>query len=123
MRYFVLCATLLLAGCSTVGLQKGADNQITVVELTTEQVAAVQAGVKDALKDPYSAVFGSAKASPQTDGKLRVCGFVNAKNAMGGYVGNSPYVGTLNGDAFVVEVMGPDALYGFDLCKQMGVTG
>lgn len=44
--------------------------------------------IKKMLNDPESAQFSSLQ-----DGKKKgdVCGFVNAKNRMGGYVGNTPF--------------------------------
>lgn len=40
--------------------------------------------VKERLKDPFSAQFRAVQSLPE---KNRVCGQVNARNAMGGYVG------------------------------------
>jgi hypothetical protein len=35
------------------------------------------------------------RASQAADGTVYVCGLVNAKNAFGGYVGDTPYFGIL----------------------------
>jgi hypothetical protein len=45
--------------------------------------------VRGQLKDPDSAKFTNVRKS--RDGS-HVCGYVNAKNSMGGYVGNQPFI-------------------------------
>ncbi len=47
--------------------------------------AKIQTLVKSRLNDPESAMFSDVKYFPDTGGG---CGFVNARNRMGGYVGN-----------------------------------
>lgn len=51
-------------------------------EPTPEELAIEM--VKERLKDPYSAQFRNVRLQPEAG---RVCGQVNARNAMGGYVG------------------------------------
>lgn len=64
--------------------------------ITAEDVTAIEAGVRSGLKDPASATFGpSMKAMLRTDGMVTVCGYVNAKNSYGGYVGMQPFMGLL----------------------------
>jgi hypothetical protein len=48
--------------------------------------------VKDGLSDPDSALFKDDREYAQKDGKVVVCGRVNAKNRMGGYVGYRMYI-------------------------------
>lgn len=48
-----------------------------------------QQKVKKHLRDPDSAQFRNIRANPKTD---VTCGFVNAKNRMGGYVGERQFV-------------------------------
>ncbi|MCH8622542.1 hypothetical protein [Undibacterium sp. TS12] len=52
--------------------------------------------VREALKDPDSAVFRDVKYFRKTKG---VCGLVNAKNSLGGYVGFNDFM--LNADGKV----------------------
>ena len=62
------------------------------VDLSAEQIGAVEKAVKSTLKDPYSAVL--SQMSGTTDGSaVFVCGLWNAKNSMGGYGGEFPYFG------------------------------
>ncbi|PRA87653.1 hypothetical protein CQ054_04355 [Ochrobactrum sp. MYb29] len=84
---------LALGGCQSA---LGPKPPTTPIALNDTQVQIVKDGLKKALKDPDSAVFGSMKAS-QSDKKgiMNVCGTVNAKNSFGGFSGQSPYVGVL----------------------------
>lgn len=50
--------------------------------------AAAQALVRSRLRDPESARFGKVWAGRQG----AVCGYVNARNAFGGYTGQQPWV-------------------------------
>jgi hypothetical protein len=70
------------------------------VILTEAQIAAVKAYVAESLKDPESARFRGIKATgevfPHKDTGLPtfsgiVCGYVNAKNSYGAYVGMMPF--------------------------------
>lgn len=69
--------------------------QLTPTALNKKQMEAVRAGVRDKLRDPESARFGSAVAGKDSKGFITVCGWVNAKNAYGGYTGDQPYMGLL----------------------------
>ena len=51
-----------------------------------------QKAVKSILKDPDSAKFGKTTLLKGADGKDYACVTVNAKNAMGGYVGDKQSV-------------------------------
>lgn len=70
---FQLFAALLIAG-SLVGC--GGEGE-------------AKTAVKALLNDPESAQFSSLQPGK---GKGDVCGLVNAKNRMGGYVGNTPFM-------------------------------
>lgn len=64
------------------------------MSLDNEHVAAVQNAVRAVLKDPGSAQFGSGQLSAARDAKgtITVCGFVNARNSFGGFVGAQPFL-------------------------------
>lgn len=66
--FLAILAAIALAGCSSEGVAKDA--------------------VKRLLNDPESARFSELNPGKQ---KGDVCGFVNAKNKMGGYVGDTPF--------------------------------
>lgn len=83
------------------------------IELTPSRRAAVEAGVRESLKDPESARFGRMWAARQDD-TIHVCGYVNAKNSFGGYTGDSLFAGILvegtRGRVFLnAGILGPDA--------------
>lgn len=92
------------------------------VPLTKAQQSAVKKAVLADLRDPESARFGDMRAGREGT-TLWVCGTVNAKNAMGGYVGHLPggaYMGRFQGATFIVEEMGPRALG--ERCARLGVA-
>ena len=81
----------------------------TSATLTEKQKQVVRTGVTASLKDPTSARFGSSfVAAKGTSGRIVVCGFVNAKNSFGGYVGEAPFIGLINsaGDNFHMDHLG-----------------
>lgn len=51
-------------------------------------VAVAESAVREGLRDPESARFRAVKRSATTGA---VCGYLNAKNAYGGYVGEAPF--------------------------------
>lgn len=70
----------------------------TPVTLTPQQVEALHAAFRRALKDPESARFGGQVAGRDSKGAIWVCGTVNAKNSFGGYTGMKPYIGGVEGN-------------------------
>lgn len=58
-------------------------------EATPEDKERTMAAVKEKLRDPESARFQNIYALQGSNGKRSYCGFVNAKNAFGGYVGKT----------------------------------
>ena len=82
----VIAAGLLVALCGAAVADP--------VDLTDDQVKAVEKAVKAVLKDPYSAVLSRpGAATTNLSLSLTVCGLWNAKNGMGGYNGQSVYMG------------------------------
>lgn len=80
-RSFVLCLLFLLSAVAAAGPRKPAPKSEPVVD---PRIAAAKQLVTDSLKDPESARFREIFVA--RDGET-VCGAVNAKNSMGGYVG------------------------------------
>lgn len=72
MRMLVVIMALVLASCTGVEAQ-------------------VQDQVRRALKDPESARFEYVTVT-EVNGQRVACGLVNAKNSMGGYTGNRPFM-------------------------------
>lgn len=60
---------------------------IALLLLPATLLAGYENAVRDALKDPESARFYDIKTFPNRN----VCGYVNAKNSYGGYVGKKPF--------------------------------
>jgi len=61
--------------------------------LSSKAVRAIQADVRQAMKDPDSARFGRIAAAIDSDGVVTACGWVNGKNSYGGYTGELPFMG------------------------------
>jgi hypothetical protein len=121
LKYLAVTAAISLAGCTTLppSLQKAG----TPIALSAGQLAAVESGVRQRLKDPASAMFGSTTLAAQSaDGEITACGFVNAKNSFGGYTGSSLYIAILRGGTVVdatIEDSGYQIVRSF--CQQRGV--
>ncbi|MGX9144960.1 hypothetical protein [Mesorhizobium sp. 128a] len=135
-----LCG-VMFAGCqtapsSTYPIQ--ASTQPTVKhtvkrQLSAEEVAVIQKGVRDSLKDPDSARFGNMLAAQEDADSSWVCGTVNARNSFGGYTGGTPFMGMLThlagGGGKVLRTFSVIGLGGTDsetysilsMCKQYGV--
>lgn len=86
--------------------------------------------IKDAvarsLKDPNSALFGLVAGTKADDEQyVTVCGFVNAKNSFGGYIGQKPFLAALfpGKSAALIDIgdseTKPIAIA--DVCKQYGM--
>lgn len=104
------------------------------VQMSKEQIAAVHASVKRDLRDPDSARFQDLamvrdKGPKATSDTFMVCGYVNAKNAFGGYTGRTPFYGLLLGIrkdtaikwAFVPISLGSDRtsiVVTFEMCSR-----
>lgn len=57
--------------------------------ISSQQLAALVGALPEFLKDPDSARLSKLHLDP--DNADYVCGFVNAKNGFGGYVGDQPF--------------------------------
>ena len=72
-------------------------------------VAAAENAIREGLRDPESARFREVKRNTSTGA---VCGYLNAKNAYGGYVGEAPFI-YYHSDKYKA----PQALSGEDVAK------
>jgi hypothetical protein len=70
-------------------------------------MADVRIAVKNRLRDPDSAEFGSIH-TVNYDGQIIVCGYVNATNGFGGKSGLQRFIGA--GDMVFLEEDGADAI-------------
>lgn len=117
-----LLVAVTLGGCATAlsKVERG-----TPVDLTAMQRASVEKGVRDSLKDPASATFGTMAAAVDKTGAITVCGTVNARNSYGGYAGAQPYIGMFvvvpekdkQSPVFVAQAVGGD-----DTARQVTTT-
>jgi len=87
----MLLSLALLSSCSETTEQK----YIKLQQQIQKDNAKLIDLVKVRLKDPESAQFKNLTASSGDNGKS-LCGLVNSKNSLGGYVGYSEFVATEN---------------------------
>ena len=90
--------------------------------LTRSQINQVQETVKYGLIDPDSASFRNVRAIDMklADGTTykSVCGEVNSKNRMGGYVGFTPFKGHMESSQFKLDyVDGPGSFTASMACR------
>jgi len=110
----LVAMAISLAACQTTQTatapQPAPSNPTYRVHLTASQKAAVVAGVRRQLIDPYSAVVNeSTIAAAREAGApvMLVCGLVNAKNKFGAYTGDTIFYGALTDSGqFVVLGLG-----------------
>ncbi len=68
-------------------------------------ISKAKTAVLGRMKDPDSTRFKEIVAVKTPAGGLLVCGDVNAKNALGGYVGFKPFMWTTSGTVILLEDM------------------
>ena len=106
----LITTTFTLAGC------------LNTIEVTTAPIRsnAVFAEAKrlaaDKMRDPEAARFKSEYTAYRSSaGDTIVCGTMNGKNAMGGYVGYKPFwIRIRNGKVMAFNIPGEDDDYGID---------
>ena len=99
------------------------------VPLSPQQQEAVVIGVTKWLKDARSAEFGNMRAARNRRGVITVCGTIDGRNDFGRLVGQSPFIGVLQGAAatltFVlvdIGTTGADRAGVLSLCRDSGIT-
>jgi hypothetical protein len=95
------------------------------VTLSAEQITVIQTGVQARLKNPDSAKFSSLVARPIDGPVLAVCGYVNAKNSSGSYIGNLAFDGFLTNDEgwrfSVLTIDNPSHISAQRTCRDWGL--
>ena len=103
MRFLAIPAAALMAAC----VQMTPITDAKPVALSAAQVEQIKQSVTSDFFDPGSAQFRAIRAvdvTLQDDSKARrVCGEVNGKNRMGGYVGFNMFGGTMQNGRFAQE--------------------
>ncbi len=97
---------LLVAGCGAGQLAEVPLKPLDPVVLSADQIKTVQTIVRFSLQDPNAAQFGTIKSGKDLEGKVFVCGLLNAKNNFGVFNAMA-YTGEINsGGAFKMVAMG-----------------
>jgi hypothetical protein len=83
------------------------ESKIKPLRVNKKMRTAVEAAVRDQLKDPFSAKFGSMQANQGEKGIVTVCGWVNAKNSFGAFIGQLPFFAgyvSSTGKSFIIKL-------------------
>ena len=122
MRYSIVLLALAIMYFAVPAQGEGTSHTLSDVE-----IAMVQESVRRDLVDPASAQFGPIIANNHKDGKVYTCGFVNAKNRMGGFTGDTPFMVVLSpnrdnpaGRALLPGPNDPRSVIA--VCRSRGVT-
>jgi hypothetical protein len=96
-------------------------------KLSSEQIAKIKSVISEGLKDPESAKFPDPFVATKEGNNITVCGYVNAKNSYGGYVGKKPFyvLGFASSGLFVPMSVGGDDLSqsaALEMCKRSGAS-
>lgn len=116
MRNLAILAVLtaLLSGC--------VQNNIEVTTAPVRDASAfnkAKALVADRMRDPEATRFKPQYAAYKTSaGDLVVCGTLNGKNAMGGYVGYKPFYARIRGNT-LVALLFPDGTDDYGMAANM----
>lgn len=107
----ITLASFMLASCAApYAAPNDEPTFLPPYEMTDAVRTGAENAVKNSLKDPDSAHFGGMLAFKAGDGSIWVCGYVNAKNSFGGYVGMQPFFTMLTPIGDGSQLYGPSAL-------------
>jgi hypothetical protein len=91
---------MALAACAQKSADLTSENRElappTPIELSAEQVAAIDFAVRITLKHPDSGRFRDVRGSRSETGIVTACGWINAKDDSGRYAGERPFIGTFD---------------------------
>jgi hypothetical protein len=129
MRNIALFSLLVsLSACNSVDKAlPPASADLHPVKLSPSQLEAVKKGVARDMKDPESVRLNEVLLAAEDGGTIHVCGYVNAKNSYGGYVGEKPFyaMGTKTANVFTSMMVGDDAAgatIARQACAKYGMT-
>jgi hypothetical protein len=116
---------LLVSGCVEPTLQVKPEN-ITKIQLSSSDYSRVQKAVMADAIDPESGRFGPFVAfRVQAEGfpERAACGWVNARNSFGGYVGWQSYVAVYQNGGWSATTQGPfDNIGGAECRRKFGMS-
>lgn len=126
-QYIVFTCFLAVAGCNSArnDLMNSLPNDGVPVQLTPKMTEQVKQGVASGLKDPESARFSPLMVAVRSGNTVHVCGYVNAKNSYGGYVGEKPFYATGIADlgSYSAISVGSDKFSNeltYEMCRKVG---
>jgi hypothetical protein len=96
---------LLVTGCGAGQMAEVQPKPLEPLTLSAEQITTVQTTIRFSLQDPRAAQFGDIKGGKDPNGKVVVCGLVNAKNNLGGFTGMT-FTGEIDPSGFKVGALG-----------------
>ena len=109
MLYLPRIQFLSVAAAGVLVALTAASTPVRADELVQKQITAIETGIQARLKNPDSAKFSGLVARTIIGEVLAVCGYVNAKNSSGSYIGNLAFDGFLsNNDSWRFSVLAID---------------
>jgi hypothetical protein len=99
-KAIVALVALILAACAQNSADLASENHPLAppapIELSPEQIAAIDFAVRVTLKDPDSGRFRDVRGSRSETGIVTACGWINGKGDSGQYMGERPFIGTFD---------------------------
>jgi hypothetical protein len=114
----------MAAACFFVAAAVAQQAPAAAAEISPAQRQLAEDLVRKELKDPPSALFEGLVARPDANGRsLHICGWVNARNSFGGYVGRKPFYAIVTESGrdglAMIDEDNPQVLAG--LCAEYGL--
>jgi hypothetical protein len=119
----IIAAALACSLAACVPTTQPTAENVTTIQLSSSDWQRVQNAVKANLIDSESARFGPRTAFSYTENGIRyrgVCGYVNARNRMGGYVGDKGYIAIASDAGWMAS--GPGDYYHVVCQQRYGIT-
>jgi hypothetical protein len=116
---------IALAACTQKSADLTSENRglapPTPIELSAEQIAAIDFAVRVTLKNPDSGRFRDVRGSRSEMGTVTACGWINAKNDAGQYAGERPFIGTFDSRSQFKLVNEMDRSTLLDMCQSASI--
>ncbi|MDF2621428.1 MAG: hypothetical protein K0S00_4087 [Xanthobacteraceae bacterium] len=120
----VIIFFLISLGCFVAHAHAAKKEAALPYGLSAAEIAAVESGVREDLKDPDSAKFSGFVATKEpSSGMVTVCGYVNARNSFGGYAGKKLFYGLLAVPQinFIPIGLGGNEAVHASMCRDAGI--
>jgi hypothetical protein len=123
----IILIALTLAACASGGSpDQGTAEYRPVppqrIALSPQQISVIQSAIKRTLKNPESAQFRDIGGSRSETGKIVGCGWINAKDSLGSYVGERPFIGVFDSKGQFELAGERDRMTLLDMCRSASIS-